>query len=93
MSLTIVQLVNQIGKKLEQIGRLDDSQKTDAMMRAQRGGFIRWHILTAGQTFISSTYRDGLMDVFPASVTLEVSLTPDPQQVQQFIGSHRIVRG
>lgn len=74
MTLTLVQLVNQIGKKLEKIGRLDDSQKTDVMIRAETGGFIRWHILTAGQTFISSTHRDACIDVFPASVTLEVSL-------------------
>ena len=55
MTLTLVQLVNHIGKEMEQIGRLDDSQKTDALMRAQSGGFIRWHILSAGQTIISTT--------------------------------------
>lgn len=46
MTLTLVQLVSHIGKEMEQIGRLDDSQKTDALMRAQSGGFIRWHILS-----------------------------------------------
>lgn len=38
--LTLLQLANQIGKKLEQIGQLDGSQKMDAMMRAEVGGFI-----------------------------------------------------
>lgn len=74
MTLTLMQLVNQIGKKLEHIARLNDSQKTNTFIRAQSGGFIRWHILSAGETIISSTHRDGCMDVFFALVTLEVSL-------------------
>ncbi|GAA87892.1 conserved serine-proline rich protein [Aspergillus luchuensis IFO 4308] len=64
-------LVNQIGKRFEQIGRLDDPQKTDVLMRAQSGGFIRWHILSADQRIISSTHRDGCMNVFAASITME----------------------
>ena len=40
MTLTVMQLVNQIGKKLELIAQLDNSQKAGALMRAQIGGFI-----------------------------------------------------
>ena len=40
MMLNLVQLVNKIGKKLEQIALLDDSQKLDVLSQAQRGGFI-----------------------------------------------------
>ncbi|ODM16671.1 hypothetical protein SI65_07636 [Aspergillus cristatus] len=64
-------LVNQIGKKLEHIARLNDSQKTDTFIRAQSGGFIQWHILSAGETIISLMHWDGCMDVFFALVTLE----------------------
>lgn len=64
-------LVNQIGKKLEHIARLNDSQKTDTFIRAQSGGFIQWHILSAGETIISSMHWDGCMDVFFALVTLK----------------------
>src|SRR5699024_10524781 len=78
MMLKLVQLVNKIGKKLEQIALLDDSQKTDVLSRAQRGGFIRWHILNTEQKTISLTYRDDRMNVFSVSVGLEVSfLSPD----------------
>ncbi|KAI2825393.1 hypothetical protein CBS147321_1041 [Aspergillus niger] len=67
-------LVNQIGKKFEQIGRLDDSQKTDVLMRAQSGGFIRWHILSADQRILSSTHRDGCMNA--CSGVLPIVLEP-----------------
>ncbi|OJJ83478.1 uncharacterized protein ASPGLDRAFT_405649 [Aspergillus glaucus CBS 516.65] len=44
-------------------------------MRAQRGGFVRWHILSTEQQIISSTYWElyweGCMDVFSISVGLE----------------------
>lgn len=92
MTLSLVQLVNQIGKKLEQIGRLDDSQKADALKGAQRGGFIRWHMLSAEQTIISTTHRDGCMDVFPVSVTLEVSL-PSQKSPATNRFCHRIIQG
>lgn len=92
MTLNLVQLVNRIGKKLEQIGRLDDSQKADALKGAQRGGFIRWHMLSAEQTIISTTHRDGCMDVFPVSVTLKVSL-PSQKSSATNRFCHRIIQG
>ncbi|EYE98322.1 serine-proline rich protein [Aspergillus ruber CBS 135680] len=68
-------LVNQVGQKIEQIGRLDDSQKTDALIRVQRGGSVRWHILSTEQQIISSTYWESYWgnctDVFSISVGLE----------------------
>lgn len=92
MTLTLAQLVNQIGKKLEQIGQLDDSQKVNALKGAQRGGFIQWHILSAGQTIISTTHCDGCIDIFPISVTLEVSLLSQKSPVTDRF-CHRIIQG
>lgn len=76
MALSLVQLVNKFGKKVEKIGLLDNSQKSEILMRAQSGGFIRWHILSSKQTIISSTYRSDCMNVFPATITLEVICLP-----------------
>ncbi|ODM15201.1 putative alpha-N-arabinofuranosidase B [Aspergillus cristatus] len=69
-------LVNQVGQKIEQIGQLDDSQKTDVLMRAQRGGSVRWHILSTEQQIISFTYWEsyweGCTDVLSMSVGLKL---------------------
>lgn len=74
MMLILVKLVNQIGKKLEQIGWMDDSQKKDVLTRAEWGGFIRWHELaTLEGWLISSTYRNTCHDLFSVMVKFKVS--------------------
>lgn len=40
MMLNLMQLINKIGKKLEQIALLDDLQKTDILSWTQRERFI-----------------------------------------------------
>lgn len=54
MILTLPQLVNQIGKKLEQINLLGDLQKTDVLTWARLGGFIRWHEFVDSQGVFTS---------------------------------------
>ncbi|KAI3037854.1 hypothetical protein CBS147353_11919 [Aspergillus niger] len=57
-------LVNRLGKVLRRIEQLDRMQKAEVLMRAQQGGFIRWHILSAEQKTISSTYRARCVNTF-----------------------------
>ncbi|PYH50486.1 uncharacterized protein BO96DRAFT_461003, partial [Aspergillus niger CBS 101883] len=64
-------LVNHLGKLLEQVGRLPDLQKSDVLMRAQQGGFIRYHILSTEQEIISSTYRTSCINMTNITVGLE----------------------
>ncbi|KAI2941809.1 hypothetical protein CBS147321_5676 [Aspergillus niger] len=64
-------LVNHLGKLLEQIGRLNDLQKSDVLMRAQQGGFIRYHILSTEQEIISSTYRTSCINMLNVTVGLD----------------------
>ncbi|GLA44701.1 hypothetical protein AnigIFM63309_006012 [Aspergillus niger] len=57
-------LVNRLGKVLRRIEQLDSMQKAEVLMRAQQGGFIRWHILSAEQKTISSTYGARCVNTF-----------------------------
>jgi hypothetical protein len=52
-------LVNSLGKSLEEIGHLDKRQMAEDLERAKWAGFARWHILAGldGLHF-SSTYRN-----------------------------------
>lgn len=72
--LILAQLVNRIGKKLEQIGRMDIFQMTDVLTRAEWGRFIRWHALATLQDgLISSTYRNTCQDVSSVVIHFQVS--------------------
>ncbi|GAA93089.1 conserved serine-proline rich protein [Aspergillus luchuensis IFO 4308] len=57
-------LVNRLGKVLRRIEQLDSMQKAEVLMRAQQGGFVRWHILSAEQKTISSTYGARCVNTF-----------------------------
>ncbi|RAK94828.1 serine-proline rich protein [Aspergillus ibericus CBS 121593] len=46
-------------------------QKTDVLIRAQRGGFIRCHTLSTEQKIISSTHRAGCVNMLHVTVGLE----------------------
>ncbi|KAJ6018561.1 hypothetical protein N7522_002025 [Penicillium canescens] len=52
-------LVNRLGKILEEIGQLDQRQMAEVLERAKWAGFARWHMLATldGMPF-SSTYRN-----------------------------------
>lgn len=72
-----VQLVNQIGKRLEQIGQIGNAQKTEVLMGAELGGFIRWHgLATLDGSLFSSTYRNNCEGLFSVMVRFEVSSIP-----------------
>ncbi|PWY92111.1 hypothetical protein BO70DRAFT_383778 [Aspergillus heteromorphus CBS 117.55] len=66
------QMVYYLGKLLGQIGRPDDSRKTDLLMRAQKGGFIQWHILGTEQKIILFSHRANCMDLLQLRVDLEL---------------------
>ncbi|KAG0156259.1 hypothetical protein PDIDSM_3436 [Penicillium digitatum] len=63
-------LVNSLGKSLEEIGQLDKRQMVKVLERAEWAGFARWHILAAldGSPF-SSTYRNGCHTSFTVLVS------------------------
>ncbi|ODM19126.1 hypothetical protein SI65_05743 [Aspergillus cristatus] len=69
--ITITVGLQDIQNKGPDLDEDSGSDKTDTFIRAQSGGFIQWHILSAGETIISSTHWDGCMDVFFALVTLK----------------------
>lgn len=74
MMLILSQLVNQIGRKLEQIGRMESSQQVEILERAERGGYIRWYDLATPEGIaISSTYRESCENLFSFWVVFEVS--------------------
>lgn len=73
MMLILSQLVNQIGRKLEQIGRMESSQQVEILERAERGGYIRWYDLASPEGIAVSTYRESCENLFSIWVVFEVS--------------------
>ncbi|KAJ5828212.1 serine-proline rich protein [Penicillium rubens] len=64
-------LVNQIGRKLEQIGRMESSQQVEILERAERGGYIRWYDLASPEGIAVSTYRESCENLFSIWVVFE----------------------
>ena len=65
-------LVNKFGGNVRRVLSLDVIQSSTVLEGAKKGGRIRWHILNTATGF-SSNYRDGCLNTYHVSVTLDVS--------------------
>jgi hypothetical protein len=72
LTLILVQLAYRLGGMLWQLGSLHVEYSVDVLTRAQRGGYIRWHMVNVEDKVISSTVPMSCIDTYYVWVCLEV---------------------
>jgi hypothetical protein len=70
--LTLVQLAYRLGGKLKELESLHPAYIAEVLTRAERGGYIRWHMLNVENEVISSTMPMDFMNTYYVWVGVKV---------------------